>query len=411
MNNKTNWKNEADELRAKDPKHILFLCVANSARSQMAEGIARGLAPSSIKVSSAGSKPSKVNPLAIQALSEIGIDISSHHSKGMDSIDPSSVDTVITLCAEEVCPLFLGKATKLHWGLPDPTTDINSFREVRDELLKRLSYLFKNWSIEENEKIKIAVRTNYSKVAINNTGCSWSSSSCCGSSETGKKDHKKTSLGLGYSKEEIEGVPIGANMGLGCGNPQLFSSLKKGETVLDLGSGGGFDCFIASKAVGDTGHVIGVDMTPEMVSKARLNAKESTFSNIEFRLGEIEHLPVADSSIDVIISNCVINLSTDKKQVFREAFRVLKKGGRLAISDVIKTADLPDELNKQMAAYTACISGASSINELEAILKQIGFKDISLTPKEDSREFIKDWIPNSKAEEYIQSAIIKAVKP
>jgi SAM-dependent methyltransferase len=243
---------------------------------------------------------------------------------------------------------------------------MESFRQVREELVTRLTYLFKYWNIENNEKIKTAVRDNYSKVATSKSGCCCSPS-CC---STGEIDSKKASLDLGYSQEDIESVPEGANMGLGCGNPKIFASLKKGETVLDLGSGGGFDCFISAKEVGDTGKVIGVDMTPEMVNKARLNAQRSNYTNIEFRLGEIEHLPVADSSIDVIISNCVVNLSTDKKQVFKDAYRALKKGGRLAISDVVKTAELPEEINQKIEAYTGCVSGASSIQEVESMLKR-----------------------------------------
>ena len=225
----------------------------------------------------------------------------------------------------------------------------------------------------KNEAIKNAVRSNYSKVATNNSSCGCSSS-CCSPS-----DYKKISLDLGYSQEDADSVPEGANMGLGCGNPKAFSSLKKGEIVLDLGSGGGFDCFIAAKEIGNNGKVIGVDMTPEMITKARLNAEKGNYSNVEFRLGEIEHLPVADSTIDVIISNCVVNLSTDKKQVFKDAFRVLKHGGRIAISDVVKIAELPEVLNQQMEVYTGCISGASTLEELKSILKEVGFKNIKLT--------------------------------
>lgn len=402
-----NWKNETEELRKKNPKHILFLCVANSVRSQMAEGIARTLAPSSVKISSAGSKPSRVNPLAIEVLSEINIDINSHRSKSVNDIDTKTVDTVITLCTEEVCPVFLGNATHLHWGLPDSFIDIESFRKIRDELFKRLSYLFKDSNIQKNEIIKNAVRSNYSKVAISGNSCGCSSS-CCGPTQT---DYKKSSMDLGYSKEDVDNVPEGANMGLGCGNPKAFASLKKGEVVLDLGSGGGFDCFIAAKEVGETGRVIGIDMTPEMISKARLNAMKGHYLNVEFRTGEIEHLPVADSTIDVIISNCVINLSTDKRRVFQEAFRVLKRGGRLAISDVVKTAELPEELNQKMEAYTGCVSGASTLLEIENILKKIGFTNIQLTPKDESREFIKNWIQGSNVEDYVQSAIIEALKP
>ncbi len=405
-----NWKSEAEMVRAKNPKHILFLCVANSARSQMAEGIARSLAPSSIKISSAGSKPTTVHPLAIEVLAEINIDIRSQISKSVEMIDSSTVDTVITLCADEVCPHFPSSATKLHWALDNPITTIESFRAIRDELMLRLNYLFKNWNMQKNELIKNAVRENYSLVAgrAQSSGCGCSpSSSCCGPAQKSSKD---ASIELGYGHDDIEKVPSASNMGLGCGNPKTFSSLKKGEIVLDLGSGGGFDCFIAAQEVGDSGLVIGVDMTPAMVSKARLNADQGQYRNVEFRLGEIEHLPVSDSSIDVIISNCVINLSTDKKQVFKEAFRVLKKGGRLAISDVVKTAELPPEVEGQMEAYSACVSGAIPIQEIQAILKEVGFVKIKLSPKNESQVFIKNWLPGSNVEDYIQSATIEAVK-
>ena len=200
-------------------------------------------------------------------------------------------------------------------------------------------------------------------------------------------------------------------MGLGCGNPQAIASLQPGETVLDLGSGGGFDCFLAARAVGETGKVIGVDMTPEMVSKARENASKAGFKNVEFRLGEIEYLPVADKSVDVIISNCVINLSPEKHKVFDDAFRVLKPGGRLAVSDVVATSELPQEVKNDLALYAGCMAGASPISEVEAMLKKSGFSHIRIQPKDESREFIRTWAPGRNVENYVVSATIVAVKP
>jgi ubiquinone/menaquinone biosynthesis C-methylase UbiE len=200
-------------------------------------------------------------------------------------------------------------------------------------------------------------------------------------------------------------------MGLGCGNPQAIASLQHGETVLDLGSGGGFDCFLAARAVGDKGHVIGVDMTPEMIILSRRNGEKASLSNVDFRLGELENLPVADRLVDVIISNCVINLSPEKERVFSEAFRVLKPGGRLAISDVVATAELPEDLKKDMAFHTGCIAGASSVQELESILQRAGFENIQIKPKDESKAFIRDWMPGSKIEDYVVSATIEAVKP
>lgn len=182
---------------------------------------------------------------------------------------------------------------------------------------------------------------------------------------------------------------MGSDLGLGCGNPHAIAALRPGETVLDLGSGAGFDSFLAAKQVGKTGRVIGVDMTPEMVAKARKLARTDEYSNVEFRLGEIENLPLADSSVDVIMSNCVINLSPDKRRVFREAFRVLKPGGRLAISDVIATAPLPEPVRNDLALYSSCIGGAATIAELGTMLKESGFQNIRIQPKDESREFVR----------------------
>lgn len=263
---------------------------------------------------------------------------------------------------------------------------------------------------QKNDEIRGAVREKYGKTAESwRAGCGCSSPSCCGTPND--ETAADIALGLGYSDEEVTAVPEGANMGLGCGNPQAIASLQPGETVLDLGSGGGFDCFLAARAVGDKGHAIGVDMTPEMISKSRRNAEKAGLGNVDFRLGELENLPVADGIVDVIISNCVINLSPEKERVFSEAFRVLKPGGRLAISDVVATAELPDDLKKDMAFHTGCIAGASSIPALESMLQQTGFENIRIKAKNESRTFIRDWMPGSKIEDYVVSATIEAVKP
>jgi len=258
----------------------------------------------------------------------------------------------------------------------------------------------------EMDKIHRKVQEDYKKVATQEVqGCNCCSSSCCSSSELNDVSAK-----LGYSEEEQNEVPIGANMGLGCGNPQAIANIKLGETVLDLGSGGGFDCFLASRKVGETGKVIGIDMTAEMISKARNNAKENDFQNVEFRLGEIENLPVANETVDVIISNCVINLSPNKEQVFKEAYRVLKNGGRLAVSDIVLTAELPDEVKKDLSMYSACVSGASYIKDLEQYMTVAGFKNIKISPKEESKEFIKEWTPDFNVQDFIVSANIEAIK-
>jgi len=260
-----------------------------------------------------------------------------------------------------------------------------------------------------NDNIRKAVREQYGKVAESgNAGCGCSASSCCDESGT---DAKATSMELGYSNSDVNQVPEGANMGLGCGNPKAIALLQPGETVLDLGSGGGFDAFLAIQEVGESGMVIGVDMTPEMVSKARANTEKVGYTNVDFRLGEIENLPVADSLVDVIISNCVINLSPEKAKVFQESYRVLKPGGRLAISDVVATAELPEKLKSDMALFTGCMSGASSITEIETMLKDAGFEAITIKSKDESKEFIRNWVPERKIEDYVVSATIEAIKP
>jgi len=231
--------------------------------------------------------------------------------------------------------------------------------------------------------------------------------SCC---TPAALDVSEVSKRLGYSSEDLSEMPEGANMGLGCGNPQAIAALAAGEVVLDLGAGGGFDCFLAAKQVGDTGRVIGVDMTPDMLSLARRNAEKLGLTNVDFRLGEIEHLPVADGTVDVILSNCVINLSPDKGQVFKDAFRVLKPGGRLAISDVVATATLPESMKNDPSMLAGCVGGAAEVSDVEALLEAAGFVEIKVAVKEQSREFIKDWAPGAGIEAYIASATIEAIK-
>ncbi len=227
----------------------------------------------------------------------------------------------------------------------------------------------------EETEVKKVVREGYARIAKGNSPCCTPVSSCCGG---GASLARTISKNIGYTDEELKAVPEGANLGLGCGNPVALASLKKGEIVLDLGSGAGFDCFLAAKKVGKTGRVIGVDMTPEMLEKARGNARKSNCENVEFRLGEIENLPVADSSVDVIISNCVINLSPDKKRVFGEAFRVLKPGGRLMVSDIVLLAPLPDFIRNSIEAYIGCLSGAMMKADYLGTVKAAGFKKIQV---------------------------------
>jgi len=250
-----------------------------------------------------------------------------------------------------------------------------------------------------SEIVREEVRRRYRATASGKSVCA---DECCTSTEA---------TSLGYSAQDTAAAPEAANLGLGCGNPLAIASLKEGQVVLDLGSGAGFDCFLAARAVGKTGRVIGVDMTHEMLSKARENAQKNGFTNVEFRLGEIEALPVADNSVDVIISNCVINLSPEKQRVFNEAFRVLKAGGRLAVADMVATAPLPDDIKADWAAYTGCIAGASQITELERMLQASGFKHIKIAAKDSSRSFIREWLPARRIEDNLVSATIEAVKP
>ena len=264
----------------------------------------------------------------------------------------------------------------------------------------------------EHDNHRQSVRDAYSKVAqANNDDNSCGiESSCCGVSDDGAIN-TLISTRLGYSEEELDKAPSGADMGLGCGNPKAIAALQPGEIVVDLGAGGGFDCFLASHEVGENGHVIGVDMTPDMLSKARNNAAKGKYTNVEFRLGEIEHLPMADETANVIISNCVINLSPNKPQVFRDAFRVLKAGGRLAISDVVATVELPEAMRNDELLIAGCMGNASLIEDLAQMITDAGFTDIRITPTDESREFIRDWAPDHNVTDYVVSAAIEAIKP
>lgn len=261
---------------------------------------------------------------------------------------------------------------------------------------------------DNKDDIRKSVRERYAGIATGaQSGCGCTPSCCSPKAPAASGQSAK----LGYSKQDLEAVPEGADMGLGCGNPQAIAMLKKGEVVLDLGAGGGFDCFLAAKQVGPRGRVIGVDMTPEMVAKARENARQGGFRNVEFRLGEIEHLPVADASVDVILSNCVINLSPDKEQVYQEAFRVLKPGGRLAISDVVAIKPVPKAVREDFDKHSGCVAGALHVRQLERMLLDAGFRDGRVLVNEQSKAFIKDWFPGNGVEAYVRSADVQAVKP
>ena len=278
-------------------------------------------------------------------------------------------------------------------------------------------------TISEAEAVRAAVRDGYGQIAQKDGSCC-SGVSCCGSNA---KNSAKLAQHVGYSAEELAALPEGANMGLSCGNPTALASLKPGEVVLDLGSGGGFDVFIAGRKVGAKGRAIGVDMTPEMLAKARKNIapyrERSGLDNVEFRLGEIEHLPLADNSVDVVISNCVINLSPDKGQVWREIARVLKPGGRVAVSDLALFKPLPRGIKEMVEALVGCVAGAVLVSDTDRMVKQAGLTDIRLNAKKDYLEAMTDWqdplyvkiiehLPaGTKASDYVTSLEVSARKP
>lgn len=255
------------------------------------------------------------------------------------------------------------------------------------------------------DEVRDSVRNHYAQVAQGGCGCG---PGCCSTGSTGAT--ATPSIQLGYSATDLAALPEGADMGLGCGSPLAFAALQQGEVVLDLGSGGGIDCLLAARQVGTTGRVIGVDMTPEMIRKARDNAARVSAANVELRLGEIERLPVADRSVDVVVSNCVVNLSPDKPAVLRDVFRVLRAGGRVAIADVVIESALP---SGALAGLTVagCIAGAATVSEMTSMLSDAGFIDVRVDVQEQSRSFIKDWAPGTGVEGYVASAHITARKP
>jgi SAM-dependent methyltransferase len=253
----------------------------------------------------------------------------------------------------------------------------------------------------EEGKVRKYVRERYAGIARQGGSCCGPPASCCGegaADETGRK--------IGYTEKELKSVPQGSNLGLGCGNPVALASPKEGDTVLDLGSGAGFDCFLAARAVGPKGRVIGVDMTPEMVEKARENARKGGHGNVEFRLGEIEHLPAADGSVDAVISNCVINLSPAKDKVFAEAYRVLKPGGKMMISDLVLSRELPEPVARSLAAYAGCVSGASRKEEYLRLMVAAGFRDVRIV--EEIPFFLGEEEPDAQAKSIAEAFNVPA---
>ncbi|HEX6813360.1 MAG TPA: arsenite methyltransferase [Planctomycetota bacterium] len=266
-------------------------------------------------------------------------------------------------------------------------------------------------STPSNDSIRTTVRERYGRIPGSASGCCGpapaAATGCCGSAAPSDLAAQQ----LGYTDADTAEAPAGSNLGLGCGNPLGIQSLQAGETVLDLGSGAGFDAFLAARAVGPSGRVIGVDMTPEMLQAARANLAKSGRTNVEFRLGEIEHLPVGDATVDVILSNCVINLSPEKPAVFREAFRVLKPGGRLAISDIVALRPLPAEVRADLELHTGCVAGAATIADLTAMITAAGFDDVRIVPKQELQDVVDGWFPGRGIGGLVTSATISARKP
>lgn len=273
-----------------------------------------------------------------------------------------------------------------------------------------------NSTLPDSETLKAEVRRHYGAIAAGRP----SAAGCCGDPTDASAPPAVAGCGcgageqarkLGYAADDLAAVPDGANLGLGCGNPVAIASLRPGQTVLDLGAGAGFDAFLAARAVGPTGQVIGVDMTPEMVARARANARRGGYAHVQFRLGEIEALPVADASVDVIISNCVINLCPDKAPVYREAFRVLKPGGRIAVSDVVARSTLSDEIRRDLTLHSGCLAGATPLAELEHLLQEVGFVDIQIRPRGNSDEVITSWDHRVALADKVFAAEVTARKP
>ncbi len=428
---------------------VLFLCTGNSCRSQMAEGWARHLKGDLIEPYSAGIEKHGLNPHAVQVMAEAGVDISRQRSKTVTELGSARFDCVVTVCghAHEHCPVFPGQTTVVHVGFEDPPTltrhlpdgeeKLAVYRRVRDEIRRWVETLpdasttpretkdamSNSTKSVDSELLRQKVREGYGKIAGSGGSCCGTAPTCCGSTPATSEDLAKH---IGYSAEELAALPEGANMGLSCGNPNALAALQPGEVVLDLGAGGGFDIFIAGKKVGPTGRAIGVDMTPEMLAKARRNIatyRERTgLDNVEFRLGEIEHLPAADASVDVVISNCVINLSPDKPQVWREIARVLKPGGRVAVSDLALLKPLPPAVAESVEALVGCVAGAVLVSETQRMAKEAGLVDVVTETKSSYIDGMADWQdplyqkilahlpPGTRPSDYVTSLEITARK-
>lgn len=370
-------------------KRILIVCTGNSCRSQMAEGFLRSF-DGELEIFSAGTRPERnVNPYAIRVMQEKGIDLSARQTNDISEYVKTDFDYVITVCdqAKEQCPVFTGKVDqRLHIGFEDPADAHGTeeevlavYRKVRDQIQNEFYKFYQNIAMN-NEDLKKMVRDKYAEIAKqsktqNESSCCGVGSSCCGVDYTVFSE----------SYDHLKGYNPDADLGLGCGIPTEYAGIKTGDTVIDLGSGAGNDCFVVRELVGESGHVIGIDFTEEMIQKARVNAEKLRFNNVEFRQGDIEKMPVTANKADVVISNCVLNLVPDKVQAFREIYRVLKPGGHFSVSDVVLKGALPSSLKGVAEMYAGCVSGAIQKQEYLDIIQQTGFTGITLHKEREIR--------------------------
>jgi arsenite methyltransferase len=382
---------------------VLFLCTGNACRSQMAEAWLKRLDGDCFEPFSAGIAPTRVDPRAIQVMREAGVDLSGHRSKHVRELSDVDFDAVVTVCdnANEKCPVFPGHVKRLHVGFDDPprlaataaTEDeaLGHYRRVRDEIRAFVEKV-RTTMTENNQTDAIVtkVRDRYARIAEQGEcGCS------CGSTAEGLAP-SDVAKKIGYDDASLAGVPDGANLGLGCGAPVGHLRLQPGETVVDLGSGAGFDSFIAAREVGPPGRVIGVDMTPAMLERARANAAKAGLLNVEFREGRLEALPIETATVDAVTSNCVINLAPDKPVVFREAARVLRPGGRMVISDIILDGELPEVVKDDVEAYVGCIAGAMQRSAYFEAIEAAGFDNVELLKDVDYLAMLgEDALPES----------------
>ena len=391
---------------------ILILCTGNSCRSQMAEGFLKSF-DSRLEVFSAGTHPAPhANPIAVLVMKEAGIDISGNIPKNVALFLDEPFDYVITVCggANENCPAFTGHVkNRLHIGFDDPadaqgTADevMPVYRRVRDEINEGFAKFYndriKPEADQEAVGLKEMVKEKYGKIALqskdqNQSSCCGTTTSCC--------DVDYTIFSEDYSKSQ--GYDPDADLGLGCGIPTDFAAIKKGDHVLDLGSGAGNDCFVARAITGDTGHVTGLDFTDEMLEKARFNCEKLGYSNVEFVKGDIEAMPLPDGKTDVVVSNCVLNLVPDKQKAFSEIHRVLKPGGHFCVSDVVIKGELPASLKEDAEMYAGCVSGAIQMKNYLGIVGKLGFRDVTIHKQKAviiPDEILSNYLTSAQLEEF-----------